>query len=175
MLKVRVRFWANLLLAACLAGGASLSALAVTPGQPNSTGARLGTTGSQPAIVANSVTSERQALMLRRLWGIDEVHVRYTASGAVVRFSYRVVDVNKARVLNDKNVEPYLLVKKNGAKFQVPSAEKVGKLRQTPPPENGREYWMVFTNVRRTLVPGDHVEIVIGNFRADELVVESPR
>lgn len=175
MFRVRVRFWANLLLAACLAGGATLSALAVTPGQQKGTGAQPGTAGSRPAVVANSVTSERQALSLRRLWGIDEVHVRYTASGSVVRFSYRVVDVTKARILNDKNVEPYLLVKKNGAKLQVPATEKVGKLRQTPPPENGREYWMVFTNVGRSLVPGDHVEIIIGTFRADELLVESPR
>lgn len=91
----------------------------------------------------------------------------------MVRFSYRVVDAQKARTLNDKKANPFLIVKKTGSKLDVPETEKVGKLRQTPPPEDGREYWMVFTNHGRIAQPGDHVDIVIGTFRADELVVES--
>jgi hypothetical protein len=144
-------------------------------GGASAAGTAAASTAYHEAVVANSVTSERQALSLRRLWGIDEVHVRSTASGSVVRFSYRVVDAEKAKIVNDKRVEPYLLVKKSGARLEVPATEKIGKLRQTPPPEDGREYWMVFANTGRTLVPGDHVEIVIGTFRADELVVESAR
>jgi hypothetical protein len=126
-------------------------------------------------LTANAVTSGRQALMLRRLWGIEDVHVRYTASGSMVRFSYRIVDADKARVLNDKSTDPYMIVNKTGARLEVPTTEKVGKLRQTAIPENGREYWMVFTNAGRVLKPGDHVDIVIGTFRAKELIVESPR
>jgi len=38
-----------------------------------------------------------------------------------------VVDANKAKVLNDKKEDPYLLVQKNGAKLEVPATEKVGK------------------------------------------------
>jgi hypothetical protein len=169
MFKAPSWFAVNFLLAACLAGSAGLAAVSASPGQQSKS------TGSHPAVVASSVTNERQAVMLRRRWGIDEVHVRSTASGAVVRFSYRVVDAEKAKMLNDKRVEPYLLVKKSGARLEVPSTEKIGKLRQTPPPENGREYWMVFANAGRALVPGDHVQIVLGTFRADELLVESPR
>lgn len=123
--------------------------------------------------VPNSVTSGREALLLRRRWGIDDVHVRSTASGSMLRFSYRVVDADKAKVLNDKNAKPYLIVPKTGARLEVPETEKIGKLRQTSAPENGREYWMVFTNAGRLLKPGDHVDIVIGTFRANELLIES--
>ena len=127
-----------------------------------------------PAI-SHAVTSGRQALMLRTTWGIDDVHVRYTASGQMVRFSYRVVDADKAKVLNDKKNEPSMIVLKTGSKLGVPETEKVGKLRQTSDPKNGREYWMVFTNIGRIVKPGDHVEIVIGTFRASELIVEPSR
>jgi hypothetical protein len=123
--------------------------------------------------ISKTVASDREALMLRRRWGIDNLHVRSTASGEVVRFSYRVVDADKARALNDKKAKPYLLAKNTAVKLEVPTTEKVGQLRQTATPENGREYWMVFGNVGRIVKPGDHVDIVIGAFHANELVVES--
>ena len=141
------------------------------------TGVLAGALGSGVVFSATpapeTVTSSRAAMMLRTLWGIDDVHVRYTASGSLVRFSYRVADVRKAKLLNDKKANPYLVVQKTGTRLEVPETEKVGKLRQTATPENGREYWMVFTNVGRVAKPGDHVGIVIGAFRANELVVES--
>ena len=124
------------------------------------------------ASISRTVNSNRAAAMYRRLWGIDNIMLKATASGSVVRFSYLVVDANKAKVLNDKKEDPYLLVQKNGAKLEVPATEKVGKLRQTATPENGREYWMVFQNASHTVQPGDRVDIVIGLFRADGLVVE---
>ena len=127
-----------------------------------------------PTFFANSVMSGRQALDLRRRWGIDDIHVRYTASGALIRFSYRVVEADKARILNDKNTNPYLISQRTGDKLEVPETEKIGKLRQTHPAENGREYWMAFTNVGRKLQPGDRVAIQIGAFHADPLVIESP-
>ena len=111
-------------------------------------------------------------MMYRRLWGVDNITLRATASGSVIRFSYLVVDANKAQVLNDKKQEPYLLVQKTGARLEVPATEKVGKLRQVATPENGREYWMVFQNSSHMVQPGDRVNIVIGTFHADGLVVE---
>ncbi len=123
--------------------------------------------------VGNAVSSGREALMLRRMWGLEDIHVRSTASGALIRFSYRVADPVRAKVINDKKSHPYLIVRKSGDKLEVPVTEKVGQLRQTAAPEGGREYWMVFTNVARKVVPGDHVDIVIGSFHARELVVES--
>ena len=124
------------------------------------------------ASISRTVNSGRAAMMYRRLWGIDNITLKATASGAVIRFSYLVEDANKAKVLNDKKEEPYLLVQKNGARLEVPATEKVGKLRQNATPENGREYWMVFQNASHMVQPGDRVNIVIGAFHADGLVVE---
>jgi hypothetical protein len=122
--------------------------------------------------ISRTVNSTRAAMMYRRLWGVDNITLKATASGSVIRFSYLVVDANKAKVLNDKKEEPYLVVQKNGARLEVPATEKVGKLRQTATPENGRDYWMVFQNASHVVQPGDRVNIVIGTFHADGLVVE---
>ena len=122
--------------------------------------------------ISRTVNSTRAAMMYRRLWGIDNITLKATASGSVIRFSYLVVDANKAQVLNDKKQDPFLVVQKNGARLEVPATEKVGKLRQTATPENGRDYWMVFQNASHMVQPGDRVNIVIGTFHADGLVVE---
>jgi hypothetical protein len=124
------------------------------------------------AAVAQSVTSGRQATTLRRIWGIDDIHVRSTASGSLIRFSYRVVDADKADILNNKKATPYLLDEKNGLALQVPTMEQVGQLRQVATPENGREYWMAFSNKGRSVKPGSRVTVIIGRLRIDGLVVE---
>lgn len=54
----------------------------------------------------------------------------------------------------------------------VPTMEKVGQLRQTSTPEMGRSYWMAFSNSGRPVKRGDHLDVVIGMFRADDLVFE---
>lgn len=125
------------------------------------------------ASIPRSFQSGRQALTLDRLAGIEDLHVRSTTSGDMARFSYRVVDAQKANILNDKRMNPILIVKKSGSKLDVPETEKVGKRRQTSRPQDGREYWMAFRNHARIIQLGDHVDIVIGMFRANELAVES--
>jgi hypothetical protein len=54
----------------------------------------------------------------------------------------------------------------------VPLMDKVGKLRQSSPPEAGKTYWMLFSNKGGHVKRGDKVNIVIGKFRADGLVVD---
>jgi hypothetical protein len=125
-------------------------------------------TGRRP----NSVTNDRQATLLRRLWGIDDVHVRSTASGALVRFSYRVVSADKAKILNSKDATPYLVDEQHGLALQVPVMEQVGQLRQVAAPRDGRDYWMAFSNKGRYLKPGNHVTLIVGNLRINGLVVE---
>jgi hypothetical protein len=120
----------------------------------------------------NSVTSNRQASLLRRLWGIDNIHVRSTASGALVRFSYRVVDADKAKILNSKDATPYLVDEQHGLALQVPVMEQVGQLRQVAAPQSGRDYWMAFSNKGRYLKSGNHVTLITGNLRISGLVVE---
>jgi hypothetical protein len=50
--------------------------------------------------------------------------------------------------------------------------DKVGQLRQGLAPEAGRSYWMAFSNKGRLVKRGARVSVVIGQFRADGLVVD---
>jgi hypothetical protein len=105
------------------------------------------------------------------VWGVDSLDVKWTESGEVIRFSYRVLDPVKAAVLNDKSSEPSLIDVQAGVSLVVPSLEKVGKLRQSSTPEAGKSYWMAFSNKGRLVKKGHRVDVVIGNFRAQGLVV----
>jgi hypothetical protein len=106
------------------------------------------------------------------MWGVDSLAVKSVESGEIIRFTYRVVDVEKAKILNDKKNEPSLVDPGAGVSLVIPSLEKVGKLRQTSAPEAGKVYWMAFSNKGRYVKPGHRVNVVIGNFRADGLVVQ---
>jgi hypothetical protein len=106
------------------------------------------------------------------VWGVDSLGVKWGESGEVIRFTYRVLDADLARALNDKKFEPSLIDPQAGVKLVVPSMENVGPLRQSAPPENGKLYWMVFSNKGRLVKRGDRVSLVIGPFRADGLVVD---
>jgi hypothetical protein len=106
------------------------------------------------------------------VWGVDSLSVKVTESGEVIRFSYRVLDADKATTLNDKKAEPSLIDPKAGVQLVVPSLEKVGKLRQSSAPLAGRSYWMAFSNKGGLVKRGDRVSVVIGQFRADGLVVD---
>jgi hypothetical protein len=114
----------------------------------------------------------RAGLHYSLVWGVDSLGVKWTESGEIIRFSYRVVDANKAKMLNDKKNEPSLIDPRAGVKLVVPSLEKVGQLRQSSTPEAGRSYWMAFSNKGRLVKRGDHVDVVIGQFRAEGLVVD---
>jgi hypothetical protein len=105
-------------------------------------------------------------------WGVDSPSVKLVESGELVRFSYRVLDPGRARVLNDKQNDASLIDPKAGVSLVVPTMEKVGQLRQSGPPEAGRSYWMTFSNKGRRVARGDRVDVVIGTFRASNLVVD---
>jgi len=51
--------------------------------------------------------------------GVDSLAVRWGESGEVIRFSYRVLDAEKAKVLNDKKNEPSLVDPRAGVKLVV--------------------------------------------------------
>ena len=106
------------------------------------------------------------------VWGVDKLKVSYTSSGNLIRFSYRVTDPQRAKVLGEKKSTPYLLGQKSRALLQIPIMDKVGQLRQTGAPVVGQEYWMVFSNKGNLIKPGDRVNVMIGTFHADGLMVE---
>jgi hypothetical protein len=114
----------------------------------------------------------RAGTYYRLVWGVDSLAVKWAESGEVIRFTYRVLDADKATPLNDKKFEPSLIDPRAGVKLVVPALENVGQLRQSAPPESGKAYWMVFSNKGRLVKRGDRVSVVIGTFRADGLVVD---
>jgi hypothetical protein len=67
---------------------------------------------------------------------------------------------------------PYLIGLRSRAMLQIPVVENIGQLRQTGMPGSGKEYWMVFSNRGNLVRVGDRVNVVIGAFHADNLIVE---
>jgi hypothetical protein len=116
--------------------------------------------------------SKRASEYYRLVWGIDSLSVKWAESGEVIRFAYHVLDADKAKALNNKKDEPSLIDPQAGVKLVVPALEKVGQLRQSGTPEADKSYWMAFSNKGRLVKRGDHVVVVIGQFRADGLVVD---
>ena len=114
----------------------------------------------------------RAGLYYSTAWGVDSLSVKLVESGQLVRFSYRVVDPEKARVLNEKQSDAKLDDPQAGVSLVVPTMEKVGPLRQTQAPEAGRSYWMTFSNKGRSVKRGDRVDVLIGQFKASNLVVD---
>ena len=167
---------------------AQTSAQAVTPAPANSAQAPAAQTAPQrdaikpgavpvkPAAATNPYRPNRFAGKAGRyyklVWGIDSLSVKWAESGEMIRFSWRVVDPERAGVLNDKKIEPSLIDPKAGVSLVVPVMEKIGQLRQSAPPEAGKSYWMAFSNKGRVVKRGDRVDVVIGPFRAENLVVD---
>jgi hypothetical protein len=141
-------------------------------------GSRPVTPVAQPAGSASqspyhpSRVSKKAGEYYSLVWGVDSLSVKWTESGEVIRFSYRVLDADKAKVLNDKKNEPVLVDPQAGVKLVVPSLEKVGQLRQSSTPEAGKSYWMAFSNKGRPVKRGDRVTVIIGTFKAEGLVVD---
>lgn len=106
------------------------------------------------------------------IWGVDNMLVRQIASGNLIRFSYRVTDPARAKALGDKRATPLMYGQRSRALLHIPVMDKVGQLRQSGTAEAGKEYWMVFSNKGNVVKPGDSVNVVIGSFHADGLIIE---
>jgi hypothetical protein len=127
---------------------------------------------SAPRAAVQVPHSQRGETYYARRFGVDHLQVRSTASGASLEFRYRVLDGEKAKILNDKRSTPYMIDWKTGNRLLVPTMEKIGTLRQVANPEVGREYWMVFSNPGKLVKPGQRVDVVVGTFKVEGLTVE---
>ena len=105
-------------------------------------------------------------------WGIDKLKVSRTASGNLIRFSFRITEPARAAALIDRKLTPYMLGQKSRALLSIPIMEKIGPLRQSGAAKAGQEYWMTFSNKGDLIKPGDRVNVMIGQFHADGLMVE---
>lgn len=113
----------------------------------------------------------REHTLMRRMWGIEIEWVRQTAAGYMLEFRYKVRDAQLARPLFVRQSHPLLHHVESGATLIVPTPAKTGALRNSNDPIEGRSYWMFFANPGQLVKPGDHVDIEIGPFRADDVVV----
>jgi hypothetical protein len=116
--------------------------------------------------------SRRAEMYYEGVWGVGQLRVKVAESGELIRFDYRVLDPEKAVALNDKKAKPELDDAQAGVKLSVPQMEKIGDLRQSSTPKAGMTYWMAFANPTLVVKRGHRVDVVIGSFRANNLVVE---
>lgn len=151
----------------------SLAAIAQTAaGAAGPVAAKSGPASGGHSHFASERFPIRARMYYQGVFGVDGLVVRQVEAGEMIRFSYRVLDPDKAKVLNDKKYQPELIDPRAGVKLSVPSLEKVGQLRQSVTPEAGKSYWMAFSNKGRLVKRGDLVEIVIGTFHATGLIVD---
>ena len=159
------------------------AAPAATPAAAQSAAPTQGAAPAQPSAATGRPAPVWQGSQVNRLsrraemyyegvWGVGELRVKVAESGSLIRFNYRVLDPEKAVALNDKKAEPELFDAQAGVKLVVPQMEKVGKLRQSSTPKAGMTYWMAFSNPTQAVKRGHRVDVVIGSFRANNLIVE---
>jgi hypothetical protein len=151
---------------AALLGGSMATAYADTPDK----------TKAAPAPAPTRYLPDRFAgaagRYYRLIWGVDALSVKMVESGEIIRFSWRVLDADKAQLLSDKRAVPSLVDPAAGVSLVVPTMEQIGQLRQSSTPEAGKSYWMAFSNKGRIVKRGDRVNVVIGQFHADGLAVD---
>jgi hypothetical protein len=128
---------------------------------------------------ANATTPEKDAAKavvkpnpLAEKWGIEVTSIRMSVHNYMVDFRFRVLDAKKADALFVRQTKPYLVDQKTGKVLAVPNTAKVGPLRNSNKPKEGKIYWMFFGNRGKLVKAGDKVSVVIGEFKAENLVVE---
>lgn len=130
---------------------------------------------SVPAVKTISLASKwhaRDGVRVQRNWGVDIVGVRPVSTGFMLAFRYRIVDAEKAKVINDKRSKAYLIDEATGNVLGVPIMDNLGELRQKAAPELNHTYFIMFGNPGKLVKSGGRVSVVIGDFRVDGLVVD---
>ena len=120
---------------------------------------------------ASPAVDEGAADMAER-WGIEITSIRLSANDHMIDFRYRVLDPKKAKDLFVRQTKPSLVHQKTGKVLAVPETAKIGPLRNSNAPQQGKIYWMFFGNAGGLVHEGDAVDVVIGEFKAANLVVE---
>jgi hypothetical protein len=162
-----------------LAGVLASSVLVLTAGAQSPAPAGITAPVGKHSAAAGAPFRNQPVRLTRRareyygvVWGVEDLSVKAVESGEIIRFSWHVIDADKAKTLNDKKLDPSLIDLEAGVKLVVPTMEKVGQLRQSSTPEAGKSYWMAFSNAGRRVKRGDRVSVVIGQFHANGLVIE---
>jgi hypothetical protein len=126
--------------------------------------------GTSPYVA--SERSDRARNYYQAMYGVDSLVLKSVKSDQLIRFSYRVINADRAKAWAVKEATPTLYDVQSHVSLVVPTMDKVGQLRQSGPPENGKTYWMVFSNKGNVVKPGHRVGVSIGAFKANGLAVE---
>ena len=111
------------------------------------------------------------AAALERQWGISIESLQLTAADYMLDFRYRVLDAAKAAPLFDRRITPRLRDEASGVVVAVLAPPKVGALRSSNPPQEGRRYFTFFANPGRVIKRHDVMTVTIGEFSVSGLVV----
>jgi hypothetical protein len=114
----------------------------------------------------------RDSLYYKRNWGVEVIGVKPVSSGYMLAFRYRVIDPDKAKVLNDRHSKAYLRDDATGTVLAVPAMENIGELRTGAAPQADRTYFMIFGNPGKLVKSGSRVTVVAGNLHVDGLIVD---
>ena len=167
-----VLLFAMLLANVALASSAQAQAQTSAPQPKKASGSPAAKPAGTPVSYRPNRFAGRAGLYYKAVWGVDSLSVKLAESGEIIRFSWRVIDPDRAATLSDKKEEPSLIDPQAGISLVVPTVENIGLLRQTEAPAVGKSYWVAFSNKGRRVRRGDRVEVVIGPFRAQGLGVE---
>jgi hypothetical protein len=121
---------------------------------------------------AEKFPEKEQAATLEEKWGVRPLSIRQTAKGYMLDFRYRIIDAEKAAPLFSPRIKPYIIDQASGAVMAVPNVPKLGSMRSTRKPIKDKNYAILFANPGQHIKPGNKVTVVIGDFRAEHLIVQ---
>lgn len=121
--------------------------------------------------VHTSKINQKEKILPEQKLGIKVESLRLTAYGKLVDFRFKVIDEERASVIFNPKLKPYLTDINTNSKFYIPNTPKVGSLRSYGTPVKNRVYFMLFAN-NGALKKGSKVNIVIGDTIIENLVVE---
>jgi hypothetical protein len=159
----------------------AVTVVAACAGTPSGHDTKARESAAVPAAASPAGSVEEQRALRRqqgrvayykRAWGVEFLGIKIVSSGYMLSFRYRVLDAVKAKPFNDRKEKAYLIDEATGIFLAVPALENVGELRSGAAPESDRTYFMVFGNPGKLVKPGSRVTLVIGNLRAEGLIVE---
>ena len=136
--------------------------------------------GSQPLAPSKGLTviqpmpaphHPREKTYMKRKWGVEFLFLRETAAGYMLEFRYKVLDPMKAAPLFVRKTKPVLTHVRTGRQLTVPVPAKTGALRNSDTPLADHTYWMFFANPNKLVKPGDRVNLQIGDFAVEGIVV----
>lgn len=160
----RMRFkWCAMWVSLCASGAAFCG--------DEQTGAPTDSTVAAAAPTAGNWRA-RQGPYFKRNWGVEIIGVKPVSSGYMLALRYRILDAEKAKVLNDRKSKAYLRDDATGTVLAVPAMENVGELRTGAAPVEGRTYFMIFGNPGKLVKSGSRVTVVAGELHIDGLIVD---